>query len=144
MTLKTRSRFHTTLSKVKDTICVLINQKISDFIDLSEIDYMPAAVSRSASQPLQELTLYLTTIFESILARVPGDIRNIFYFSTCERLAGVFRVCNNKKKYSKPHTTPHNTTSFLFLTFLPFSHLGHADEPSSEKVQRELCGEPSP
>ena len=107
MTLKTRSRFHTTLSKVKDTICVLINQKISDFIDLSEIDYMPAAVSRSASQPLQELTLYLTTIFESILARVPGDIRNIFYFSTCERLAGVFRVCNNKKKIFKAthHTT---------------------------------------
>lgn len=92
MTLKTRNKFHTTLSKVKDTVCILINQKINDFIELSEFDTTPSSVSNKEHPHLQDLTFYLTTIFDSILARVPNDIRNIFYFSSCEFLAGALRV----------------------------------------------------
>ncbi|KAJ3341439.1 hypothetical protein HDU93_004840 [Gonapodya sp. JEL0774] len=87
VSLQSKKVFQDTHKQVEKRVFELMNEKIDDFLEVAEYDWLTSSVATKPSPYLYDLVNYLTTINSSVLSSCPPQIKSFIYFDAFDHLS---------------------------------------------------------
>ncbi|KAJ8660146.1 hypothetical protein O0I10_004005 [Lichtheimia ornata] len=85
--LKATSTFKETRRKAEKRIFELVNHKLDEFLELSDIDWEARDLQEYPSSHLQDLVTFLTNVTNAALLNLPESIKSLLYYDALEHLS---------------------------------------------------------